>query len=132
MAIFCADDEHVTSIHCGDCRLGHFAQDHQVNWVTRTHSLSAFMGAGEDVVPADDDYRRIVTKSVGVRFPAPEMASHRGNGSSDWVLATDGYWLQGGHFDGSIGHADDKSALIIDWSGDRVVDSDAENFICLG
>ena len=84
------------TITCGDCRVGRYREDGQIDWITPVHCMATPFGQAFTAVHACLADRHTVTRRLHARrFDAPEIrfVEDYSVGTS-WVLATDGYWIE--------------------------------------
>jgi len=80
------DKQQVWGINCGDCRVGSYNKDGNNNWLSKPHRLS-------HVLVNAVDHEHIVTKFLKARrFVEPDIISLEYSSTTNWILASDGYW----------------------------------------
>lgn len=112
----------VWCINCGDCRIGKY-DSKKIVWLTEPHRLD---GIFENSV----DHSHIVTKCLkSNRFIVPDIIPLNYSPNDDWILASDGYWLNTSDESEKSEHSDDRSYLrLSELNSNTNVDSDTNNW----
>lgn len=123
--------EKTWTFSCGDCRVGIEHYDGSVEWLTPVHSLANWRGEEFTNEHAWSSCRHQVTRTLkSKRFAAPAVLENKYDIKSNWILATDGYWIEQRIKQIPIENLEDDSSFLR-FSYDRggtIVDTDYDNY----
>jgi serine/threonine protein phosphatase PrpC len=88
---FIREDERALILHAGDCLVGRWREEGQVEWLCRPHTLANALDDLAVAAIAAEDTRHRLTRSFRAReFMRPDIARH--DGGRQLIVATDGFW----------------------------------------
>ncbi|WP_454753815.1 hypothetical protein [Cupriavidus necator] len=119
------------ALGCGDCRVGKADSADSIDWLTPVHTVANMTGAPFTAEHAGMPERHTLTRSLKAkRFVSPDVTVVDLSSNQQWVLSTDGYWIE--HLMTGTPRdelSDDASCLYLTATADHsCADTDCDNW----